>query len=487
MSKSFVAARLEQIDADLGQVVPVRFFEGHVHRLLLLAAVETAVIVLCVYCAALIRFPDAAEALSALDMGVGWSWIRPLLIAAVVLLSLASMGLYQLRQRIRFTGVLARLCIAGLMAGGVLGFIFYFWPPVWIGRGVLALAGVFSLAGLALTRFVFLRVVDEDLFKRRVLVWGAGERAATIAARLRRRCDQRGFKIVGYIRAPGDTVRVPENHIMHADGELFRLGVRHRVEEIVVAMDDRRCGFPAADLLECRRRGIAACDVVTFLERESGRISVDLLTPSWLIFSSGFHCDLVRVAGKRAFDVALGLAALVIASPFALLTAIAIFLEDRGPVLYRQQRVGQNGRVFPMLKFRSMKVNAEVDGQAVWAMKNDPRVTRVGAFIRRSRIDELPQILNVLAGHMSFVGPRPERPAFVEALARTIPYYPERHLVKPGITGWAQVRHGYGASERDARDKLEYDLYYVKNHSLALDLMVLLQTVEIVLLRIGSR
>jgi sugar transferase (PEP-CTERM system associated) len=263
--------------------------------------------------------------------------------------------------------------------------------------------------------------------------------------------------------------------------------MRHKVEEIVVAPDDRRGGFPIAELLECRIRGIEVRDILAFFERESGRVDVGLMQPSWLIFSTGFRSDLVRLASKRLFDLVVSAGVLVVALPVALLTSIAIFLEDRGPVLYRQMRVGRNGRPFPMLKFRSMSVNAEPNGEAVWATQNDPRVTRVGALIRKLRIDELPQILNVLVGHMSFVGPRPERPEFVKELAQAIPYYPERHSVKPGITGWAQVRYRYGSSEKDAQDKLEYDLYYVKHHSLTFDLMVLLQTVEVVLFRIGSR
>jgi sugar transferase (PEP-CTERM system associated) len=252
-------------------------------------------------------------------------------------------------------------------------------------------------------------------------------------------------------------------------------------------MDDRRGGFPTEELLECRLRGIRVTDLLTFLERESGRVSVELMHPSWLIFSSGFRSDFVRLFSKRAFDVGVSLAILVASAPIALLAAAVIWLEDRGPIFYRQLRTGQNGRLFQIVKFRSMRVDAEGDGRAVWARQNDARVTRVGAWIRRLRIDELPQVLNVLLGHMSFVGPRPERPEFVGALAQKVPFYEERHFVKPGITGWAQVRYSYGASEKDAQEKLEYDLYYVKHHSLALDLLVLLQTVEIVLFRIGAR
>jgi sugar transferase (PEP-CTERM system associated) len=266
-----------------------------------------------------------------------------------------------------------------------------------------------------------------------------------------------------------------------------RLALRHNIEEIVVAMEDRRQGFPTAALLDARLRGVRVTDLLTFLERESGRVNVALLHPSALIFSDGFRCDFLRLATKRAFDVTASLTMLVLSAPIALLTALLVYLEDRGPVFYRQVRTGQNGRPFTILKFRSMRVDAEADGRAIWARANDPRVTRVGALIRKLRLDELPQLFNVLVGQMSFVGPRPERPAFVEQLAQTVPFYRQRHYVKPGITGWAQVRYSYGASSREAQDKLEYDLYYVKNHTLAFDLAVLLQTVEIVLFRIGAR
>lgn len=480
-----ITQRVDGIDSIPARITTVRFFNGHVHRLAVLGLVEMGIVFLAVYGAILIRFP--AESLASMEGTLGSIWIRALLAAGATLIALASMGLYELRQRARFSGVLARLLIAVLMAEAALGLLSYLVPSLFVGRGVLAMIGVFSFAGLALVRCAFLRLVDEDIFKRRVLVWGAGVRAATIANRLRRCSDQRGFKILGYISAPGDEIHVPPAELLQRDGDLLRFVLRYRVEEIVVAMDDRRRGFPEAFLRNCRLRGIAVLDIVTFLERESGRVSVELARPSWLIYSEGFRSDLFRLAVKRAFDICVSAVVLILAAPIALLTAIAIFLEDRGPIFHSQVRAGQNGRPFNMLKFRSMSVNAEPNGRAVWAVRNDPRVTRVGAFIRKVRIDELPQVLNVLAGQMSFVGPRPERPLFVESLSNTIQFYAERHYVKPGITGWAQVCYPYGASESDAREKLGYDLYYVINHSLAFDLMVLLQTVEIVLLRTGSR
>ena len=489
MSDSSLLGKSQQrLEIGLGTSMPVRLFNGNLHLpAVFLAVSEIAIAVSSVYLAVWVRFSGFSDKLAAFHTTVGSIWPRASLFAAVLLLSLASLGLYQLRQRTRFTGILVRLLIAVLLAQAMIALVFYVVPSLFVGRGVVALAGLFAFLGLALVRFVFLHIADEDTFKRRVLVLGIGARAATIMNRLRRRADQRGFKIVGYVKAPGDTPEVPSEHIVGSEDGLLRVAMHNKVEEIVVAPDDRRGGLPIDELLECRVRGVEVCDVLEFFERESGRVEVELMKPSWLIFSKGFRSDLVRLASKRLFDILVSTGVLVIGLPIGLLTSIAIFLEDRGPILYRQTRVGRNGRPFPMLKFRSMSVNAEPNGTAVWATQNDPRVTRVGALIRKLRIDELPQVLNVLVGHMSFVGPRPERPEFVKELAQTIPYYPERHSVKPGITGWAQVRYRYGSSEQDAQDKLEYDLYYVKHHSLAFDLMVLLQTVEVVLFRIGSR
>lgn len=455
--------------------------------MVLLSLVEAAVAFGSIYLAISVRFESFSASVSFFHATVGQIWPRALLVAGVTSLSLASMGLYQLRQRVRFTGIVVRLLLAALFAQAGLGVLFYLTPALFVGRGLMALAGLFTFTLLTAVRYAFLQLVDEDIFKRRVLVWGAGARAAAIAKRLRRRTDQRGFKLIGYLSAPGDFTNVPDHQIVHQEGGLLQLAMRHRVEEIVVAPDDRRCGLPIAELLQCRIRGIEISDILAFFERESGRVNVELMHPSWLIFSKGFRCDVVRLTTKRLFDIAISISILLVSSPIALLTAMAIFLEDRGPVLYRQVRVGQNGRPFRVLKFRSMRVDAEANGEAVWARQNDRRVTRVGALIRKLRIDELPQVLNVLVGQMSFVGPRPERPEFVEQLTKAIPYYPERHAVKPGITGWAQVQYRYGSSEKDAREKLEYDLYYVKHHSLAFDLVVLLQTVEVVLFGIGSR
>lgn len=466
------------------RITTIRYFSGNLHRIAALSMTEIFLVFGAIYAAVLARFP---EGIAGVESVMGPLWPRALVMTSVVIGAMFSLGLYQLRHRARYTGVLARVIVAIGVSMLVLGALFPLVAGLQTGAGLLAIAGGLAFGGIAAVRLAFAKLVDQEVFKRRVLVWGSGERAAAIGQRLRRRTDQRGFRILGYVNAPGDELRVGSERIFSCNQYLLGVVARERVHEVVVAMDDRRRAFPEAFLRECRLRGVNVVDIAQFLERETGRVSVELAAPSWLIYSRGFRADFVRVAAKRAFDLAASSLLLIVALPVMVLTSIAIWIEDRGPVFYRQVRTGQGGRPFRIFKFRSMSVDAEAGGRAVWAVNDDPRITRVGAFIRRLRIDELPQVFNVLLGEMSFVGPRPERPEFVQGLQRAIPFYAERHFVKPGITGWAQVRYPYGSSESDAREKLGYDLFYVSNHSLVFDFMILLQTVEIVLFRIGAR
>ena len=418
--------------------------------------------------------------------GIGSLLPAALFYAAAGLVSLFAVGLYSTRQRSNTAGILVRIVAAMTGAVGASSVVYYFFPDIAVGRGILAMVALFSIGALAVVRLIFERVADESLFKRRVMVYGAGKRARSLLE-LRRRSDTRGFQIVAFIAADGDHVTAHDRVTTRPD-DLFNWCIDQDIDEVVVAMDDRRRGFPMHELLECRMAGIDVLELPSFLERETGKVRLDALNPSWIIFGGGFHASPLQRALERALDLAAALGLLAFALPVMLFTAIAIRLEDgwSAPVLYRQRRVGRYGEPFDVLKFRSMTVDAE-QGEAVWAIKNDPRVTRVGAFIRRTRIDELPQLINVLRGEMSFVGPRPERPEFVEHLEKKIPYYRERHTVKPGITGWAQLCYPYGSSEKDALEKLQYDLYYVKNRTLLFDLAILVQTVEVVLWRKGAR
>jgi sugar transferase (PEP-CTERM system associated) len=253
----------------------------------------------------------------------------------------------------------------------------------------------------------------------------------------------------------------------------------------VVSVQNRRGGFPIKELLDCKLQGVKVTDAATFFERETCQIRVDSLQPSWLVFGGGFDQSFVRIFMKRSFDLFCSTVLLILTLPIMLLAGLVVWLEDRGPAFYAQERVGKDGKTFRVLKFRSMRIDAEKSGKPQWAAQNDPRITRVGNFMRKTRIDELPQILNVFKGEMSFVGPRPERPYFVEQLIEVVPYYNVRHSIKPGITGWAQVRYGYGSSAEDALQKLQYDLYYVKNNSLFLDVLILIDTLKVVLFRSG--
>ena len=276
---------------------------------------------------------------------------------------------------------------------------------------------------------------------------------------------------------------------MFADRGVEQLVHELKADEVVIAMDDRRGNLPVRELMNCKLGGVQVIDIIEFLERETGKIRIDLVRPGWLIFSSGFRISRPRRVAKRIVDLIIGFVIGLISLPFMVLIVLAIKIEDglAAPVLYRQVRVGFRGENFNVLKFRSMREDAESDGQAVWAEENDSRITRVGRILRKLRLDELPQVFNVIRGEMSIVGPRPERPQFVDKLSESIPFYAERHSVLPGVTGWAQIQYPYGSTEHDAAEKLQYDLYYVKNHNLFLDLMIILQTVEVVLWGKGSR
>jgi len=410
------------------------------------------------------------------------------LFTLVMSVSMLSVGLYHARLREGLTGVMLRAMVGVALSSVALALFFYVFPGLFVGRGVLGIAVFASLISVMIIRLISMRVVDQQLLKRRILVLGAGERAENINKRLRRRSDQRGFTLVGFVHIKGEHNEVSEDRIVDIGGGLVDYVINNEIDEIVVAVGDRRKMFPLDELLNCKLSGVDVVDIITFFEREIGKIELDLLHPSWLIFSNGFDRGVVRVILERAFDVFASSMLLAVTWPVMLATVAAIRWEDgrNASFLYKQRRVGEFGDIFEVLKFRSMIENAE-SGTPQWATDNDSRITKVGGFIRKTRIDELPQILNVLRGDMSFVGPRPERPEFVEQLNEKIPYYNERHRVKPGITGWAQLCYPYGASDTDSLQKLQYDLYYVKNHNLLLDLIILIQTVEVVLFGKGAR
>jgi sugar transferase (PEP-CTERM system associated) len=406
--------------------------------------------------------------------------------AAALQTAMVAVGVYgaQALHSVRFAT--ARLIVAVGLGILALSLLFFIFPPVAFWRSSLLYATWIALVLMIGARNGLRNLLGDGRFKRRVLVLGAGPRAARIAALAAR--PGAGFRIVGFV-GMNDGADAVEGAVNRAAiGSLSRHVEALGAAEVVLALEERRNALPLHDLLKVKTVGGEVHDFSTFLERETGRVDLDSLNPSWLIFSDGFSAGRrLSSAAKRLFDVAVSLVILALAWPLIALTALAVKLESKGPAFYHQRRVGLYGETFEVVKLRSMRVDAEVGGKAVWAQKDDPRVTRVGAFIRKVRIDELPQAWSVLKGEMSFVGPRPERPQFVADLEARLPYYAERHVVKPGITGWAQINYPYGASIEDAREKLEYDLYYAKNYSPFLDLLILLQTARVILWPEGAR
>jgi sugar transferase (PEP-CTERM system associated) len=451
---------------------------------------EVALNVAAVYLAGTLRFLDPHFQLFSPEGDQEW-WVFPraFLYAMVILGVMIAFGLYgtalykETREyKVRFFASFPAAALAMMV-------IFYLVRRALLGRGILAISLALSLLLTMLARAVFFRVVGNAVLKRRVLVLGSGSRAAEVDALLGRLGPSAGFHIVGFVRCGDEQPGVDRSKLLDGDCKTLRALVQqHRVNEIVVGVRDRRNGYLSMEkLLECRLDGVNVVDLPSFFERETGYVQLNSLSASWMVYSQGFAKSGFHKVVKRIFDICVSVAMLFAALPVMMLAALAIWLETGRPILYRQKRVGESGRTFEILKFRSMRADAERDGVARWARQNDDRITRVGKFIRATRIDELPQLVNVLWGEMSFVGPRPERPPFVSALSGKVPYYASRQSVKPGITGWAQVRYPYGSSVDDAVSKLQFDLYYVKNHSLFLDLLILAQTAHVVLFGRGAR
>jgi len=464
----------------------IRVFGYYVSRIyLVLGLIEASLFFGAFNLGLWVRFgwnlPEGMDACSGCPTGV--------VFAAVMSLSVMAMGLYQRGVHEGEAGFIVRLGFSFMIGTALLASAFYLFPSLMMGRGILALALLFSFVGVVLLRESFSRVVGAQSQKRRVLVLGAGvnaQRIADLAAEER----SLGFSVIGYVPLPRSQRLVADEHIIPHEGTLLELAVAHGVDEIVVAADDRRRKLPVGELVDCKMSGFEVLDILTFFEKELAVVKIDLLHPSWIFLSrDGFRPGLTGLYGKRFLDLLLGSIMLSAVLPVMAVVALVSLIESgfRDPVLYHQIRVGQDGLPFRLHKFRSMRVDAEADGRPRWAEKNDARITTLGAFLRRTRLDELPQLFNVLKGQMSLVGPRPERPEFVDRLAASIPYYAERHRVKPGVTGWAQMLYPYGSDEEDAKRKLEFDLYYVKHAGVVLDLIILLQTVEVVLLGKGAR
>ena len=462
----------------------IRIFSHYIPiRTLALVSLESLVLVVSIYLGLALTFLPPDQAVG----GTGYSATpQVLLLVICILTTMTAMGLYDSDVREAMGATVLRLLIAFAIGLAIASILLMAAPALSVAPNALMTTFAVALFGSAVTRIAFVGFVTPRAFERRILVLGTGSRAASVDELVKDK--GRTFRIAGYLPLRSSEDHVDSARILPRHESLLESVKRHRVTEIVIAVRDRRGGvLPVQELLECRLRGVAITDLASFFERERCQLHLESLNMSWMIFGEGFRQGFVRETVKRFFDVIVSAALLLIMLPVMLVTALAILLEDGGPVFYRQERVGQGGRNFTIFKFRSMRKDAERDGRPQWAGADDDRTTLVGRIIRKLRIDELPQILNVLRGDMSFVGPRPERPFFVDQLAAKIPYYSARHSIKPGITGWAQVRYPYGASLDDAVEKLQYDLYYVKNHTLFLDIMVLIETVQVVLWGKGAR
>lgn len=452
----------------------------------MLLIVEVLVLLGAAYAGAALRFMDIDAAVTAPSLDHFFT--SAVAFALAVVFSMSAMGMYQLD----FEEGLRHPFLMKLMPSFAMGFlilmlVFYVAPELSFGRGILVLVFGLSAIGIFTARMIFFKTSEARLMQSRIMFLGGGPLAKECSELAERANRYHRYSIAGFIPAPGEELCVDEKSLLKMrDGDsLVKLARQYNVSEIVVSVQNRRGGFPIKELLDCKLQGLKVTDAATFFERETCQIRVDSIQPSWLVFGGGFDQSFVRMFMKRTFDLLCSGAILAVTFPLMLIAALAVRLEDRGPVFYSQERVGRDGKSFLVHKFRSMRADAEKGGKPQWAAQNDPRVTRVGNFMRKTRIDELPQILNVFKGEMSFVGPRPERPYFVEQLIEVVPYYNVRHSIKPGITGWAQVRYGYGSSAEDALQKLQYDLYYVKNNSLFLDFLVLINTLKVVLFRSG--
>jgi len=453
-------------------------------RSILLIACENVLIVAAVGLAAWLRLGTNAWILFSSPSG----FMKAALIAVVCQVCLYYVDLYDLRvvadRRELFVRALQALGSASLL----LALLYYLFPQLILGRGVFFISATFVVAIIIGWRMAFEWMAKRARPAERLLLVGTGAAAVDLAQELHDRRRDLGVEIVGFVDP--DETKVGRSlvnpGVVGTIEDIPRIVREGRVDRVVVSLADARGRLPMDKLLDMKLGGVQFDHLASVYEEYTGKIAVENLRPSWLIFSEGFRKTRWAVAAKRFTDVVAAAVGLALASPMMALVAAAVRLTTPGPVLYRQNRVGQHGRIFTVYKFRSMRDDAEAATGAVWATAQDPRVTRVGRLLRRTRLDELPQLWNVLVGDMSFVGPRPERPEFVEDLTRQIPFYGQRHVVKPGVTGWAQVRYTYGASVEDAMEKLQYDLFYIKNMSLALDAYIVLETIKTVLVRRGS-
>jgi sugar transferase (PEP-CTERM system associated) len=447
---------------------------------------ETALLTTAVALGSYVRLRDSTPQFFMGTDGV----FRVMLIVVVCQICLHYADLYDLRTIADTRDLIVRL-LQALGATSLILAVIYFWFPDWvIGRGVFLIAAVLVITLILLWRLLFTWLSKNMAPRERLLLVGTNPASVELARELFERRHDLGVEIAGFIDPDPSRVgaAVLNPGVIGTIDDIPSLVERLNIDRVVVSLTDARGRLPMDRLLDIRlKNGVSFDHLASVYEEYTGKIAVENLRPSWLIFSSGFRKTRASMAVKRVFDVSLSLVGIIVSLPVMALVALAVKATSPGPVLYRQERVGLNGHIFTVLKVRTMRQDAEAATGPVWSLKNDARVTPIGRFLRRTRLDEIPQLLNVLRGEMSFVGPRPERPSFVEQLTAQIPFYGQRHVVKPGLTGWAQVRYSYGASVEDAIEKLQYDLYYIKNLSFSLDLVIVLETIKTVVLRRGGQ
>ncbi|UTW54162.1 TIGR03013 family XrtA/PEP-CTERM system glycosyltransferase [Kordiimonas sp. SCSIO 12610] len=462
----------------------VRLFRHYISPVKLgLAIGDVAVLTASIFLAEWLR-------LSALDIDllVGTeALVAKLLFPLIIVPVMFSVGCYH-SDSVRASKVFfIRLFISFAVSSLLLFATAYLFPflPLW--RSILILALFIGAVGVFIGHLFFLKVLWQRRWNRRVIILGAGSKAKYINDYIAS-AREAGLRVVAVCQIPGEAVKIDSAVSIDNFSQFDKFALTERAELIIVANDDADSRLPMEAMIACKLQGIEVQEFSTFNERVRGYVKLESLSAEWIIYSEGFKgTNDIELIGKRILDMLASSILLVLTFPIILLTAILVKLTSRGPALYRQERIGQFGERFELLKFRSMIVNAENANAPKWAEEKDPRITTIGRFIRMTRIDELPQLVNVLRGQMSFVGPRPERPYFVEKIGSEVPFYRERHYVKPGLTGWAQIQYPYGASIDDARRKLEFDLYYIKNYSLVFDLLIILQTVRVVLFPSGAR
>jgi sugar transferase (PEP-CTERM system associated) len=462
----------------------IKLFSQYIpYRLALLFVAENGIILATIYAMAQARLNGLEDSLTPTDPLL----IKAAFITLICQLSFYFHDLYDLRKVKEIKELLLSLIQALGASSIAVAIIYLVLPTFFLGQGVFFRVVLILLVVFSLWRIVFLFVNRRMLFKRPALILGTGEWAREVAKEILDR-PELGFRIAGFVSEDrslvGQSILNPRV-LGHMDDLKDIVGV-NGIDRLIVALPQARGSLPFAHLLDLKLRGLQIEDAADIYEMITGKIAVQNLRPSWLIFSEGFKTSRLTLAYKRLFSIIFSFLGILVSWPIMVLVALAIKLDSPGPVFYAQERIGKNGRRFKLLKFRSMAANAEAKTGAVWAQANDSRITRVGKIIRKTRIDELPQFINVIRGDLNFVGPRPERPKFVEELSEIIPYYNQRHTVTPGITGWAQICYSYGASVEDAMEKLQYDLYYIKNMSLLLDLSIMFQTLKTVLLRRGA-